>query len=534
MSFAKNDYGAATDVPALAGVKVAEVRAPPNADEARLNQLGYKQEFKRDMSAAGIITISFTAIGILTGMSSALQTGLFSGGPLGLFWGWNCVSFFMMMIGLSMAEICSAFPTAGGLYYWVCKMRPNEKWLGFYTGNVYLWAMVFTGTSGLLSTGLWLASTLECAGYTFNRTEIAAMAWGFCILAGVINHLGSKSVGRVATFASWWTIGGTVVIVVSLLVKAPTLNKANFVFFDYENNTGWENKGFVVLLGFLQAVYSSEGAETAAQVAEEANNAEWLAPLGIASAVAGSWLVGLIYLLAILFSLQSLPAVEATSFSLPIVQIYYDAAGQKLAIVCCVIVMVAQGAAAMTAWTASSRLFFALARDSAFPGKKIFMARNRYDVPYVGLWLSVLVGCCICACYIGSTIAFNAIISSCAVSCLLAYGMPMLCRVFWPNVLDGQYGPFRLGRFGWSVNLAALVFIILMSMLFIMPASYPVTAENMNYAIVAVGGVVLGVTLQWFFWGKKVYHGVVHTFVADDAEVEAEPAYAVEMADQKV
>lgn len=62
--------------------------APPSSDQ-RLQALGYKSEFRRDMSLFGVLGMSFCAIGILTGMSSALQTGLFSGGPLGLFWGWN-------------------------------------------------------------------------------------------------------------------------------------------------------------------------------------------------------------------------------------------------------------------------------------------------------------------------------------------------------------------------------------------------------------------------------------------------------------
>lgn len=58
--------------------------------------------------------------------------------PPGLFWGWNLCSLFMFMIALSMAEICSAFPKAGGQYYWVCRLRPESKWLGFLTGNVYV------------------------------------------------------------------------------------------------------------------------------------------------------------------------------------------------------------------------------------------------------------------------------------------------------------------------------------------------------------------------------------------------------------
>ena len=102
---------------------------PAMESDQRLRELGYKSEFRRDMSLFGVLGISFCAIGILTGMSSAFQTGLFSGGPLGLFWGWNVrfqpsllwfvelmlvgrvtqiCSFFMLLIALSLAEICSA------------------------------------------------------------------------------------------------------------------------------------------------------------------------------------------------------------------------------------------------------------------------------------------------------------------------------------------------------------------------------------------------------------------------------------------
>lgn len=116
----------------------------------RLQELGYAVEFRREMSLFGVLGMSFCAIGILTGMSSAFQTGLFSGGPLGLFWGWNICSLFMFLIALSLAEICSTYPTMGGLYFWVCKMKPDMPILGFFTGWLYSMAMVFTGASGNL------------------------------------------------------------------------------------------------------------------------------------------------------------------------------------------------------------------------------------------------------------------------------------------------------------------------------------------------------------------------------------------------
>lgn len=53
------------------------------ASDERLFQLGYQPQFRREMTFSGVLGVSFCAIGILTGMSSAFQTGLFSGGPLG-------------------------------------------------------------------------------------------------------------------------------------------------------------------------------------------------------------------------------------------------------------------------------------------------------------------------------------------------------------------------------------------------------------------------------------------------------------------
>lgn len=113
------------DLSYAASELLAEDPALASDSERRLNDLGYRSEFRRDMSLFGVLGISFCAIGILTGMSSAFQTGLFSGGPLGLFWGWNVgdlavanirhslifhkiCSIFMLLIALSLAEICSA------------------------------------------------------------------------------------------------------------------------------------------------------------------------------------------------------------------------------------------------------------------------------------------------------------------------------------------------------------------------------------------------------------------------------------------
>ncbi|KAJ3999015.1 amino acid/polyamine transporter I [Lentinula boryana] len=493
----------------------AEGSGDANVEESdkRLMELGYKPEFRREMSLFGVLGISFCAIGILTGSSAAFQAGLFSGGPLGLFWGWNICSLFMLLVALSQAEICSAFPTMGGLYFWVAKLKPEFPVLAYCTGWIYAIAMNLTGTSGNLTVALFIASLAEVgSGRTLTRLEITAIAWGINILSGLINTIGTKAIGRMSTFNIWWTLGGTFVLVITLLVKAPVKNSAEFVFTDFENFTGWNSKGFVVLLGFLQAVYSLEGSETAGQVAEEAVQAEFLAPMAVIGSIVGSWIIGLAYMLALLFSVQSINSIQSTSYAIPIAQLYYDAVGKRLTLMCLAVICLAQFMAAVTAFTASSRLYYALARDNAFPAKGAFMALNRYQAPYVGVWLSALIGCVISCAYIGSVIAFNAILSSAAIAVMLSYLQPIAIRVFWPSSLTVR-GPFHLGKWSWAINVISLAFTSFICVLFILPTGSPVNKNNMNYAVVSVGGIIMIVATTWISWGRFRYKGPVLTNV---------------------
>ncbi|CAE6454999.1 unnamed protein product [Rhizoctonia solani] len=453
--------------------------------DARLEALGYRPEFRREMNLFAVVGMSFTAIGILTGMSSAFQTGSVRSSCFLLRYAWPRFvrpirpwADWWAHFSRPRIRVADGF-TQFDKYYWVSKMKGDKPILGYVTGVLYACAMIFTGTSGNLSTALYIASMAEVGtGITLTRV--------------------------------WWTLIGTVILVVTLLVKSPVKNSASFVFTDLENFTGWENKGFVVLLGFLQAVYTLEGAETSAQVAEEARNAEWLAPIGIAASIVGSWFIGLIYLLALLFSIQSIPSVQSTSFAIPIAQLYYDAVGSRLTLLCLFVVGSCQFMAACTCFTASSRLLYALARDNAIPCKRAFMTLNRFQAPWVGVWLSAIIAIIISAAYIGSVVAFNAILSSAAIAVMLSYLQPILCRVLWPESMEVR-GPFHLGKYSRIVNIISALFTVFVCILFILPTSMPVNALNMNYSVVAIGAVLILILGSWMLYGRYHFKGPVST-----------------------
>lgn len=112
-------------------------------------------------------------------------------------------------------------------------------------------------------------------------------------------------------------------------------------------------------------------------------------------------------MLSLLFSVQSIPAIQQTSLAIPIAQLYLDAVGKRLTILSLVVIGTAQFMAAGTAFAASARLMYALARDDAVPAKKVFMTLNRWQSPVWGVWLSVLIGCVVSCAYIGSAVAVS-------------------------------------------------------------------------------------------------------------------------------
>src|SRR5215469_14180315 len=101
-------------------------------DVRRLHGLGYAQELFREMGGFSNFAISFTIISILTGGVSTFGFGLLYGGTLAASVAWPVVAVFVTLVGLAMAELASAYPTAGGLYYWASKLG-GPGW-GWFTG----------------------------------------------------------------------------------------------------------------------------------------------------------------------------------------------------------------------------------------------------------------------------------------------------------------------------------------------------------------------------------------------------------------
>jgi len=101
-------------------------------DEQKLAELGYRQELSRGWSRFSNFAISFTIISVLAGPFTTYSQAWLNGGPVAISIGWPLISLLVLAVGLSMAELASAYPTAGGIYYWASKLG-GPAW-GWFTG----------------------------------------------------------------------------------------------------------------------------------------------------------------------------------------------------------------------------------------------------------------------------------------------------------------------------------------------------------------------------------------------------------------
>jgi len=161
-----------------------------STDEGRLRELGYEQQLLRKWGLLQNFGVSFSIISVITGVTTLFEYGLTTGGPGVMSVGWIVVSFFTSFVGLGMAEIVSAIPSAGGPYFWAAILAPKRhapfaSWCtGWFNllGQVAITTGITFGCAGLISTLASVRGYEPTAGRTLG---MCLFFWNLLCLAGI-------------------------------------------------------------------------------------------------------------------------------------------------------------------------------------------------------------------------------------------------------------------------------------------------------------------------------------------------------------
>ncbi|MEU6485798.1 amino acid permease [Streptomyces sp. NPDC046887] len=495
-----------------------EPQAPPMDEEQRLRELGYQPVLARRMGGFGNFAISFSVISILSGCMTLYGFGLSTGGPATMMWGWAGVGLFVLFIGLALAEVTSAYPTSGALYYMADKLG-GRRW-GWYTGWLNLLGLLGAIAGIDYGAALFTGAFLNLR-FGFEPTPGSTFVIFLIILLvhAVLNLFGVRLVSLLNSISVWWHLAGVAVIVGALAIVPDHHQSASFVFTEFVNDTGWANPFYVAAIGLLLAQYTFCGYDASAHLSEETSNASVAAAKGIVRAIWVSWIAGFALLAGLTFAIQDYAGTQNSATGVPPAQILIDALGDGAASALLLVVIVAQLFCGNAETAAASRMVFAFSRDNALPGSKIWRkVSSRTQTPVAAVWLSVAVPALLALPSLWSATAYGAVTAINVIGITPAYAIPIYLRLRAGDRF--QRGPWHLGRWSKPIGWIAVVWVAFVTVLFCLPQKSPVTVDSMNYAVIALA-VVLVLASVWWYVARRSY-GVPTATAYGSAREQAE------------
>ena len=297
-------------------------------DEQRLAELGYKQDLSRAWSSFSNFAISFTIISVLAGCFTTYGQAWNNGGPIAISWAWPIIAAIILIIAFCMSELVSAYPTAGGPYWWAAKLGgPGWAWFTGWFNVIGLIAVVASVdyAAANFASALFNSWGLNLGVIDFSDSaslsEVFVVFIVFMALHALINIYSSHLVALFNNISVFWHVAGVAVIIAILAFVPDHHQSVNFVFTEKINNSGFGMSMFwyyVLPLGFLLTMYTITGYDASAHVAEETHDAEMAAARGIWQSVFYSAIIGWFVLLAITFAATDTKA--AAGGAIPIFQ----------------------------------------------------------------------------------------------------------------------------------------------------------------------------------------------------------------------
>ncbi|ETW76157.1 amino acid transporter [Heterobasidion irregulare TC 32-1] len=489
-------------------------------DEDLLASLGYKQELKRSFSPWELFGIAFSFIGLFPSIASVLVYAIPNGGPVAMVWGWAACVPFLTCVALALAELGSAAPTSGGLYYWTHTFSsPSYK-------NVLSWVVGYSNSveivAGGASCGWGLALQIMAAvSIGSDMTFVPTTAQNFGVYAavllfqGVICSVAVKYIARLQTVYVILNVVLCLAIIIGLPAATPTelKNTASFAFGDFQNFYNWPN-GYAFILSFLAPLWTVGGLEASIHLSEEASNANVAVPWAIIASVTIANVIGWGINVALAFNMGTdMESILNSPVGQPMAAILFNSFGNRGTLAVWAIAVVVQFMVGISVITVGSRQIFAFSRDGALPFSHILRRVNTYTcTPIYSVWFVVIVSLVLGLLAFVGPAAIGTVFSLAIAGQCTAYVIPISARFLGRN--EFKRGVFHLGVFSLPVAIVAVLWLVFNLVIIIFPTTPAPTAAEMNYTVAIWGGTI-AISLVYYYFprygGRSWFRGPVST-----------------------
>jgi amino acid transporter len=477
-------------------------------DEEMLQRMGYQQELSRRMNGFSNFAISFSTICILAGCITSFPVGFCSAGGASIGLGWPLAFLFAVTVALTMAQVASAFPTAGGPYHWA-SILGGKGW-GWATacfnlaGLVTALAGVNVGVCRFVVSAM--SSQLKDEPETVSRWLQPIAVILMTVSQAFINHWGIRLTSRLIDISGYLIMVVAAALTIAMLVFGVVFGAgfepARLVTFSnysgrpqgdavlpYSDSLLW-----VFLLGLLLPAYTLTGFDASAQTSEETIGAAHHVPRGIVRAVLYSGLAGWIMLAAIVLAAPNMDAA-ADKGEHSFIWIISEVVPQPLLTILYIGLAAAQYLCGLAVLTSASRMTYAFARDGGLPLSRFLRRVSPLRrAPSVAIWsiggVTVL---------FAVAISYSTIAAVCAVFLYLSYVLPTAVGLLAHGRTWTRMGPWQIGR--WYRPLAALC-VLGCAVLIVIGMQPP-----NDRAVWLVGGSLVVLAGIWFGYKRQRFPG---------------------------
>jgi amino acid transporter len=477
-------------------------------DAEHLAKFGYKQELLREMGGFSNFAISFSIISILTGLISMFGYGVnLVGGAV--YWTWVVVAFFQLFNAMSMGEIASRFPLAGGIYQWARHL--GNPHLGWWVGwiNLIAWWAVTVAIDFSLGT---LLAGSGWFGLQMDTTTIVSLTIAIMTIHMIMNIYGIKLVLWFNDFSVWVHMFGTIMLLTLLLLWG----KAHPISYIFSTDTPAGDVGTLSSPGFwvaflpaiLMSAWTLTAFDASADVSEETEDPQHHVPWGMVIAVVASFIFGSFVLFGLILALPAMDQIpkimETTSLATYIIQ---NVMGSTWGVIMLAIIAMAQFACGLSSMTVYQRVIFSLARDGNLPFSNQLKKVNKKGAPYVATVVGTL-------CMAVLTIWASVLATITSIATLGFYfGYFIVIIIAVRARLNGSWtdlGPWNLGKHGIWIAVVAILWNLYISISVVLPPNF------ITFKI--FGAIMVVLAIYYFGFMRKKLQGLNQTLSSDELE----------------
>ncbi len=482
-------------------------------DKKVLHGMGYAQELQRSMSRFSNFAISFSIICILSGGINSFAQATSSIGGAGAGIGWIVGCLVSGMFALAMAQIASAYPTAGGLYHWA-SILGNRFW-GWLTAWLNLLGLITVLGAINIGTAFFFAGTFgPSIGFDGGTPgQIVGFVAVITIAQALLNHFGIKLTTMLTDISGYIILATTAVLILACLFLAPALDFSRlWTFTNYSGEAGGnvfpqsDSMFYLFLLSLLLPVYTITGYDASAHTSEETVDAAMSVPKGMVSSVIWSSLAGWVMLSAITLAIPDLAAGAKQGWAVFFETMNAILPGWLKTLIYLGI-LITQFLCGLATVTSASRMLFAFSRDGGMPMGSVALSTvsKTYRTPVNAIWTATA----LCIVYVflaqflsvGGTNIYTIVVNSTLVFLFLSFVIPIaLGMVAFGTAKWPKPGPWDLGA--GLFKLVCLLSIIGMAVIFFIAIQPP----NDKVLWIVIGFLVLTAVL-WFAVENKRFKG---------------------------